>query len=177
MSMRPIPQISLNISRSPLLSSNASHPPESQAHLSILFARQVPKNGGGYDSVESLAGLGSLSSFTSSIASSSLGSTSHDGLSTKFVNLSNKPLPSLPCSGSATRIPPHAIISLLDLLDEFDVDVEVHVARVKEGIKEVYEMVDDCKAERRKNLERERKLREIVKRETKEIGSDFWLGV
>ncbi|KAF9050970.1 hypothetical protein BDZ89DRAFT_1056876 [Hymenopellis radicata] len=88
----------------------------------------------------------------------------------------NKPLPDIP-TASFVNIPPHAIISLLDLLDKLDADVEEQVSRVKDNIEDARQLVDTCRQERVARQERARKAREAIKRETKEIGCDFWLGV
>ncbi len=85
----------------------------------------------------------------------------------------NKPLPDIP----NVNIPPQAIISLLDLLDKLDADVEEQVSRAKENIEDVRQLVDICRQERSSRQERARKARDAIKRETKEIGCDFWLGV
>ncbi|KAK0241937.1 hypothetical protein EDD85DRAFT_820921 [Armillaria nabsnona] len=87
-----------------------------------------------------------------------------------------KPLPALPLSCSP-RIPPHEIISFLDLMEALDADVDIQVSRIKEHIDEVRKLVLAYKEERETRQEQTRKDRELVKSQTKEIGSDFWLGV
>lgn len=83
-----------------------------------------------------------------------------------------KPLPSIP-----SPISPQAILSLLSQLDQADADVEEQVSRVKEHIREASLLVDTCKNDFLERNERARKKKERVKRETKEVGCDFWLGV
>ncbi|PBK91329.1 hypothetical protein ARMGADRAFT_1013783 [Armillaria gallica] len=87
-----------------------------------------------------------------------------------------KPLPALPLSCSP-RIPPHEIISFLDLMEALDADVDIQVLRIKEHIDEARKLVLAYKEERETKQEQTRKDRELVKSQTKEIGSDFWLGV
>ncbi|KAJ8522704.1 hypothetical protein ONZ45_g747 [Pleurotus djamor] len=69
------------------------------------------------------------------------------------------------------------VIALLNLLDSFDADVAMQVARVKDGVKEAREAIQEYRQERqaRETLKQERLKEE--KLATKEIGGDFWLGV
>jgi len=128
------------------------------------------------------ADLTSLSSFTSNESSDSASSSSSssllDSTSIPFSRSSpststhtHKPLPSLP-HPHRPPIPPHAIITFLDLLDAHDADVTLQVARVKEGIKEAYTVADVYRAERGEREEWEKARREREKKETNEVGSD-----
>ncbi|KAF4567695.1 hypothetical protein EYR40_006699 [Pleurotus pulmonarius] len=69
------------------------------------------------------------------------------------------------------------VIALLNMLDQFDADVAMQVARVKDSIAEAHECIDEYKQERlRRQTSREERWQK-ERKETKEIGSDFWLGV
>jgi hypothetical protein len=83
---------------------------------------------------------------------------------------SNKPLPSLP---RAMLIPPHAIISLLDLLDSLHADVASEVSRVAAHIKEAHALIDVYKTERAEECERILTQRERHVQGTKLVDSDF----
>ncbi|KIY50181.1 hypothetical protein FISHEDRAFT_71796 [Fistulina hepatica ATCC 64428] len=82
------------------------------------------------------------------------------------------------------RLPPTAVIALLDLLDQCDRELTVEVARVLDSVRETREMIGGVRQRQAENreldrIEHGRRLKEAerIKRETKEIDSDFWLGV
>ncbi len=62
-------------------------------------------------------------------------------------------------------------------MEALDADVDIQVSRIKEHIDEARKLVLAYKEERETKQEQTRKDRELVKSQTKEIGSDFWLGV
>ncbi len=69
------------------------------------------------------------------------------------------------------------VIALLNMLDQFDADVAMQVARVKDTIAEAHECIDEFKQERLRRQTSREERRQKERKETKEIGSDFWLGV
>ncbi|KAH8083813.1 hypothetical protein BXZ70DRAFT_577166 [Cristinia sonorae] len=83
----------------------------------------------------------------------------------------NKPLPSLPPS----VIPPRQIISVLELLERMDNDVVKEVQRVKEGIAEACVMVREYVQADQARVAEWRKKRERMRKETKGLDDDFWL--
>lgn len=69
------------------------------------------------------------------------------------------------------------VIALLNMLDQFDADVAMQVARVKDSIAEAHECIGGYKQERMRRQASQEERRRKERKETKEIGSDFWLGV
>ncbi|KAJ3713315.1 hypothetical protein C8R42DRAFT_684781 [Lentinula raphanica] len=78
---------------------------------------------------------------------------------------------------STYRIPPTAILALLELLDIFDADAETQVAHVKENIKETLALVDICRAERAEKTARAHRKKEANERGTLAVDSEFWCSV
>ncbi|KIK67081.1 hypothetical protein GYMLUDRAFT_37123 [Collybiopsis luxurians FD-317 M1] len=75
------------------------------------------------------------------------------------------------------RIPATQIVAFLDLLDAFDADVEAQLARAKENISEVRELVKVVKAEWAEKLVEARRKKERIERGTVAVDSEFWCTV
>jgi hypothetical protein len=69
------------------------------------------------------------------------------------------------------------VIELLSLLDSVDTEMAAECQRIRDGIAEVRTVAELCRAERTARIAAFRKRREQERRETKEIGCDFWAGV
>ncbi len=76
-----------------------------------------------------------------------------------------------------SRIPATAILALLNLLDEFDADVESNVHRVRNSIQEARRLLEECRMERVERLARARQRKEEVERETHAVDSEFWCSI
>lgn len=88
------------------------------------------------------------------------------------------PIPTHGHSSSFASAPSsQMVIALLNMLDQLDADVAMQVARVKDSITEAHDCIDEFKQERLRRQMSQEERRQKERKETKEIGSDFWLGV
>jgi hypothetical protein len=69
------------------------------------------------------------------------------------------------------------IIALLSFLDAVDADMAVECQRVRDNIAEVRTLASKCQSEREARIAMFKSRRERERRETKEIGHDFWAGI
>ena len=83
----------------------------------------------------------------------------------------DKKLPPVPL------IPPKQIIALLELLERMDDDVSKEVHRVRESVKEAYEMIGEYVRARDARMNQLEARKDKQKRETKGVGDEFWLNV
>lgn len=117
---------------------------------------------------------------TLSFASSSPLPTSAGNMQTKSTITSFGTTSSLPSVRDKRpppipSIPAKQIISLLELLERMDDDVSKEVHRVKESVKEAYEMIEEYVQARDTRMGRLEAKKDRQTRETKTVGDDFWL--
>jgi hypothetical protein len=69
------------------------------------------------------------------------------------------------------------VIELLSLLDNIDTEMAVECQRIRDGIVEIRSVAQLCREERMARVAASKARRERERRETKEIGCDFWAGI
>ncbi|KAF8891662.1 hypothetical protein BD779DRAFT_138864 [Infundibulicybe gibba] len=168
-----VPHLSLAISHSPLLATSplsASAGPDDNL-LSTLMNKCTLEDLHARSSSSRHRYLSHNTQPAPHSPTSNLAPRPSEGVDTDLLG---KPLPALP---SQPPIPPHAIISILNILDAFDKYTACETARVNCNIRDVYDSIKMYKTECQARLDHAQKKQEREKRETKEIDSDFWLGV
>lgn len=160
------PHLAVNISYSPLLPT--IHTEDllfallTKRTLTSSTSQRLP-----YSLSPAATSISSCASSASSSLSNSLGEFHPPVAILHQANIvsADKPLPSLPASQSAAI--PQSIISLLNLLDCFDADVALQVARVNEGIREARLMVEAYRTKREERLKRDLCCQQLVRQCTK----------
>ncbi|KAI0256205.1 hypothetical protein BJV78DRAFT_445715 [Lactifluus subvellereus] len=128
-----------------------------------------------------------------SVSSSSSSSLMHHSLHSVPEIMVTRPLSELAHDEStqflpSRRVPPRTkprlstaaskkLVEFVDFLDRIDRDMTAEVEHVKESIREAREYAGEWREERRARKVELLRKKEREKKETKQLDSDFWLGV